>query len=102
VRAPLAQVDDPRRHAFGVEAQAQDVHRWLGEVRGRALDEQGHGAVRAHEAPVAIDDDRRERLVAAQHAIDRLAHRPHLGLVEVALGVRGRVAGGEQQRVPVA
>ena len=41
-------------------------------------------------------------LVAAQDAVDRLAHRAHLRRVEVVLGVGGRVAGGEQQRVAVA
>ena len=102
VRAPLAEVDDPRRHALGVEAEAQDVDGRLEEVVRRAADEQRDGAVGGDEPPVAVDDHGRTRLVTAQDPVDRLADRPHLRLVEVALRVGGREAGGEEERVAVA
>ena len=37
--------------------------------------------------------------MAAQDEVERLAHRGHVGVVERALAVDGRVAGGEQQVV---
>src|ERR687885_3000 len=49
-----------------------------------AGDQERDGAVLGDEPPVAVDDDRRVGLVPAQHAVDRVADRAHLGLVEVA------------------
>ena len=40
--------------------------------------------------------------MSAQKAVDRFAHRTHLGIGEVALTVRRRVARGQEQRVTVA
>jgi hypothetical protein len=48
---------------------------------------------------VAVDDEGRERLVAGQDRLDRLADRTHLRGVEIVLPVHRRVAGGEQQVV---
>ena len=102
VRSPLTQVGDPRRHSLGMQGQPEDVGGRLEQVLGGALDEQRHRTVAGHEAPVAIHHHRRERLVSAQKAVDRLAHRTHLGIGEVALTVRRRVARGQEQRVAVA
>jgi hypothetical protein len=102
MRAPLAEVHDPRRHALRVEAQAQDVDRLLEQVPGDAGREQRDRRVACDEAPVTVDHDGRERLVRTQEALERLAHRAHLRLVEVALAVGRRVAGREQQRVALA
>ena len=102
VRAPLAEVHDPRREPLGVQAQPHDVHGRLEQVRGHAVGEEADGAVGGHEPPVAIDDERRVGLVAAEDPVERVAHGPHLRLVEPALRERGRVAGREQQRVALA
>ena len=51
---------------------------------------------------MTVDHERRVRLVAAEDLVDRVAHRAHLGRVEIALRKPRRVAGGEQQVVAVA
>ena len=56
----------------------------------------------ATSVPAAVDHDGRVRLVAAQDEVERLAHRPHLGVVERPLAVHRRVAGGQQQLVALA
>ena len=56
----------------------------------------------ATSVPAAVDDDGRVGLVAAQDEVEGLAHRCHVGRVERALPVDGRVAGGEQQLVALA
>ena len=99
VGAPLAEVDDPRRHPLGVQAQPQRVHRRLEQVLGGAAGEQLQRPVAGDQAPVAVDDEGGVGVVAGEHPVDRLAHRAHLGVGEVVLGVGGGVAGGEQQRV---
>ena len=58
--------------------------------------------VRRDHAPVAVDDERRIGLVAAQDLVDRLADRAQLGRAELALSERRRVAGGQQQPVALA
>ena len=48
---------------------------------------------------VAVDNHRRIGLVGAEEAVDGLAHRRHLRGFELALGVHGGIAGGQQHRV---
>jgi hypothetical protein len=67
-----------------MQTQPQDVDRGLEEVCGDALDERSERAIRRNEAPVAVDDERRLRLVAAEDLVDRVPHRPHLRSIEVA------------------
>lgn len=61
-----------------------------------------HRAVPGDHSPVSVNDHRGVRLVAAQNPFDGLPHGTHLGLREIALGIRGRVSGGEQEPVPLA
>jgi len=51
---------------------------------------------------VAIDGHGRVGLVAGEYAVEGLPHRPHAGLVEIALAVGRRVPGREQELVAVA
>ena len=51
---------------------------------------------------MAVDDERGVRLVPAQHLVDGLAYGSHLRRVEIALGEHRRVAGCEQQMIPVS
>ena len=51
--------------------------------------------VGGHEVPPAVDDDRRERLVAGQDLVEGVAHRRHLGPARAAS--RGR-AGRSRRR----
>ena len=60
------------------------------------------GPVVGDERPAAVDGDRRVGLVAVEHELDRLVDGLHLGLVERALLVDRRVAGGEQEPVALA
>jgi hypothetical protein len=85
-----------------MQRQAQDVHRRVEQVRRDAGGQQPDRAVGRDHAPVAVDDERGVGLVAGEHAVERLADGAHLGRLEVALAVGGRVAGGEQQAVALA
>ena len=99
VGAPLRQVGDPRRHALGMQAQAQRVDGRLQQVRGGAGRDQPDAGVAVDELPAAIDRDRRRGLVGGEQATDDLADLAHLGILERRLGIGGRVAGGQQQLV---
>ena len=92
VGSPLAEVDDPRSHAFGVEAQPQDVDRRLEQLGRNASGQERYGAVGGDHPPVTIHDEGRIWLVAARDALEHLAYRPHLGRIEVVLCVGGCVA----------
>jgi hypothetical protein len=102
VRTPLAEVDDPRCEALGVERETQRVDRRLEQLRRDARGQQRDGAVGGQEVPGAVDDDRRIRLVGGEHPLQRGADRPELGLTQLALRVHGRVARGKQQPVALA
>ena len=84
-----------------MQAEAKDVDRRLEQVRRGAVGQHGDGPIGRDQPPVAVDDDGRVRLVAAQEPVEHVAHRPHLGIVQVALRKRGRVAGREQECVAV-
>jgi len=102
VRAPLREVRDARRHALGVQAQAQHVDGRLQQLGRAAFHEQRHQRVVRHQVPVAVHGQRGEGLVALQHQVDGAARRGHRRVVERALAVHGREAGGHQQRVALA
>ena len=102
MRSPLVQVQDPRRQAVGVQAQPQDVDRWFEELSGDAPDEDVDSTVGGDESPVAVDDKCGIGLVSAQHLIDRVPHRSHLGRVELALRKHRGVPGRKEQVVAVA
>ena len=99
VRAPLAEVEDLRRHALGMQREPERVDRRR-ELLGRdALEQQRDARVGVQHLPVAVDDQRRIRLVALEHVAQRGAH----GVVlRAALRIRGRVARRQQQVVGLA
>jgi len=102
VQAPLRQVGDARRHAFGVQAQAQHVDRRLQQLGRGAFHQQRHQRVVRDQVPVAVHCQRRKGLVAFQYQVDGAARGGHRGVVERALPVHRREAGGHQQRVALA
>ena len=102
MRAPLLEVEDPRGHPGGVKRYPQRVGRRLEELGRHALGQRAERVVGRHQVVVAVDDDRRIRLVRAQEAIERLVDGGHLRLRQRPLGIQRRVAGGEQQRVAFA
>ena len=97
-----AEVGDPRREPVGVQARAQHVGGRREQVLGQPGHHQPGGPVVGDERPAAVDRDRRVGVVAVEHELDRVVDRLHLGLVERALLVDRRVAGGEQQPVALA
>ncbi len=99
---PLGQVRDPRRQPFGMEAQAQHVHRRLEQVRRHPVHQQPHGPVGGQHLPGVVDHHRWIGVVAVEDQGDRLAHRLHFGIGQLALLIDRRVAGGEQEAVAVA
>jgi hypothetical protein len=64
--APLAEVDDPRRHSIWMEADAQDVRRRLEQRRRDPLEQGADGVVGGEQVPVPLDDDRRIRLMGGR------------------------------------
>ena len=102
VGLPLAEVRDPRGEAVRVQARAQDVHRRCEQVLGQARHQHPRAAVVRDERPAAVDGDGGVGVVAVEDELDRLVDGLHLGLVERALLVDGRVAGGEQEPVALA
>jgi hypothetical protein len=102
VRTPLVEVEDSRGQPFRMQADAEDVDRRLEEMLGDAVEKHLDSTIGGDEAPMTVEDERGVGLVRAQHLLDRVSDRPHLGSVEVVLRVRRRVAGGEEQIVPIA
>jgi len=102
VRAPLAKVHDLRRHAVRVEARAEHVERRREQLRRHALDEECDRAVGGEHLPGAVDHQRGIGLVAVEHEANRVAYRRHLRVVEGVLLEDGRIAGRQEQTVPLA
>ena len=101
--AELGQVASARRQPVGVHAEADHVDGRFEQVRGDAGGEQRQGGrVGGDEVPQPVDDHGRVGLVPGEDHVERAAHRVHLGVVERALPVHRRVAGGHQQRVALA
>ena len=79
MRAPLGEIGDARREPGRVQAQPQHVDGRL-EQRGIGAGEQRrHRRVRVDQRPVPVDRERRIRLVAFEHELDRLARRRSAG-----------------------
>lgn len=72
-RADVGQVDDQTGEASRVQPQADQVHRRAEQLRVDLGEERVHGAVGHQDVPVAVEDQRRVRLVRAEHASDRVA-----------------------------
>ena len=102
VRLPLAEVGDPRGEPVRVQARAQDVGRRGEQVLGQPAHHQPGRPVVGDERPAAVDRQRRVGVVAVEHELDRVLDRLHLWLVERALLVDRRIAGGEQEPVALA
>jgi hypothetical protein len=102
MRAPLAQVLDPRRHALGVQGELEHVDRRLEQVRGDRGGQQLGRGVGGDQVARPVDDDGRERFMGLQQLVERLFDRGELGRVERALRVDGRVARGQQHPVALA
>ena len=102
VGAPLGEVHDPRRHPVGVQATRMTLAGGASSSGATPSVSSAMRAVRGDHLPPAIDHRRRVRLVAAQHELERLAHRAHVGVVERPLAVERGVAGREQELVAIA
>ena len=82
VRAPLAEVDDPRRHAVGMQATRMTLTGGASSSGATPSVSRAMPRVGRDHLPPAVDDRGRVGLVAAQHELERLAHRGHVGVVE--------------------
>ena len=103
VRAPLGEVHDPRRHALGVQREAQDVDRRLEQVLGDAGGQQRDRAVARRPSPSG--GRRRPRGTARGPCRTRSSASrtgPISGSSRSRCAVGRRVAGGEQQLVALA
>jgi hypothetical protein len=102
VGAPLREVDDARRQALRMQAQAQHVQRWLQQRRGQALEQQRHHAVGRDQRPVPVDQQGRKGLVAPEHQLERLPGAGQGRVVEAVLAEHRRIAGGGEHAVALA
>ncbi|SFM08403.1 CubicO group peptidase, beta-lactamase class C family [Variovorax sp. OV329] len=100
--APLRQVGDTRRQALGMQAQSQYVDGRLEQFRFGTGHEQRHHCVGGHQVPVAVHRQGRKGLVPLEHQVHRLPRRRHGRIVQRALAVHGRIAGGHQQGIALA
>ena len=82
-----------------MEARAQHVAGRFEQVRLHPVGQERGRVVRRDELPASVHEDRGERFVAFEDALDRGAHRLHLRHVEVGPVVRRREAGRDQERV---
>jgi len=97
-------VDDVRTKSAGMKHQSHRIAVPLGRGCriGECFDEPRGAAVRFQDRPVAIDDDRRIRLLLAQHEVERAPRLLERRRVEIRRAIHGRVAGGHQQLVAIA
>ena len=84
---------------LGMQARAQHVARRFEQVRLHPFGQERGCVVGRDELPAPVHEDRGERFVAFEDALDRGAHRLHLRRVEVGCVVRRREAGRDQERV---
>ena len=87
---------------FGCSVARSTLHGGSSSSGRDAVDEHDRGAVRGHQVPAPVDEDRGIRLVRGEQAVDGFAHRLHLGRVEVGGVERRREAARDQQRVALA
>ena len=88
VRMPVAEVDHQRPQAPRVEADAHHVDRGR-EKRRIDVDDPGqriHRRVGGDQVPRPVDGNGRVGLMAAEDHVERVAHRPKLGVLERTLG----------------
>jgi hypothetical protein len=90
------EVGDTRRQAARVEDHAGDADRRLEQVRSNAVDQCPERRVSGDEVAMAIGDDRRIGTVPGEKPLERVADRVDPWIIEIALLVGRRVAGGEQ------
>lgn len=102
VGGPLLAVPDPGREPVGVQAQSVDVDRRAEQRRVHPFQQRPDGPVGEDDVPPPVQHDRRVGLVAGEQVLQRLASGPGLLAVEVAVGVRRGVAGGQHQGVAFA
>jgi hypothetical protein len=99
---PLRQILDTRGQTGRVQAQAQDVHRWLKKLRRRSGEQRRKGAVGRHKVPMPVNGERGIGLVSLEHEIDGLACGLQGRIVQTVFGIDRRVAGRNQKRVALA
>jgi hypothetical protein len=85
-----------------MQAQPENVHRRLEQVRRGSFDKRRKRTVGRDEIPVPIDDEGRKWPVSVEHVLDRVAHGTHLRGVELMLPVGRRVTCGQEQVVALA
>ena len=82
-----------------MDAEAEQVDRWLQELLVDAVPEQRCGAVGLDQVPQPVDDQRRVRLVRLQQPLERFPQRLHHLSVVGQLQIRRREAAREQQPI---
>ena len=102
VPPPFREVDDLGGEAGRVEAEPDHIHWWLEQHRVHRTKQRRNHPVRGKERPVAVDGNRRRRLVACQNQLDGPPGRCQLGRRQRLLRKDGRVAGRQQQGVLLA
>jgi hypothetical protein len=81
-----------------MQRQAECIGR-LEQMRGDALSKDSRARVHRDDPPAAVDRQAGVGLVGREHAVDALAHRGHLGVVERAFRVDRGEPSGQQQLI---
>lgn len=97
----VRQVDYQRCQPARVETEAHQVGGRSQQVGEDVCEERIDGPVGHDHVPAAVDDDRRERLVRADHRCHGAVRRGQLLIVERALREARGEARGEQEAVAV-
>ena len=82
-----------------MDAEAEQVDRWLEQLRVDPVPEQRRGAIGLDQVPESVDDQRRVRLVRFEQPLERLPQRLHHVPVVGQLQIGRREAAREQQPV---
>jgi hypothetical protein len=85
-----------------MQAEAQDVHRRVQERRIDPGEQRRNRRVRLRHAPVPVDRERGEGLVAPENQFDRARRCLHLRIVWRAVAIGRGVARSDEQRVALA
>ena len=86
---PLRGIGQAWAQAFGVQAQAQHIHRRLQQPWRHTVQQQRYDGVGGHQVPVPVHGQGRVGFVALEHQVHRLACCSQIGMLQRACLVHG-------------
>ena len=102
VRSPLLEVGNTRRQSLRMQAEPQHVDGRLEQFGCRTGDQWPDRRIGGNQRPMAVNGERRVRLVAGQDEVDRLARVVQRRLAERPLGESRGMTGRDQENIAFA